>query len=193
MELENYRDLSSSGSSLGAGFQFEFYCTRCQRKWKSPFKAHRMGQVTSFLSRFAFLFGVSNTAGRASAGLTEYGARGAREEALAEATRQASSLYTICSSCKEPVCADCLDSSGKTCLTCNQKAVDDRSARAELEAAQLRERSAHACPNCGTANPGGRFCGECGFDMASTHKSCPACGAMALRQARFCTDCGHGF
>jgi predicted amidophosphoribosyltransferase len=40
---------------------------------------------------------------------------------------------------------------------------------------------------------GGRFCAECGFDMASTHKSCPGCGTMCARAARFCPDCGHGF
>ena len=50
-----------------------------------------------------------------------------------------------------------------------------------------------ACPNCQTPSQGGRFCHECGFDMASTHKSCPACGVTMMRQARFCTDCGHAF
>jgi hypothetical protein len=55
------------------------------------------------------------------------------------------------------------------------------------------EAAAVVCPNCQTPSQGGRFCHECGFDMASTHKSCPACGATMMRQARFCTDCGHGF
>jgi membrane protease subunit (stomatin/prohibitin family) len=50
-----------------------------------------------------------------------------------------------------------------------------------------------SCPNCRSAHGGGRFCAECGFDLASTHKSCPDCGAMATRQARYCNDCGHGF
>ena len=49
------------------------------------------------------------------------------------------------------------------------------------------------CPNCQTPSQGGRFCHECGFDMASTHKSCPGCGSVMPRAARFCTDCGHGF
>jgi ribosomal protein L32 len=193
MELENYRDLSTSGSSLGAGFQFEFYCTNCQRKWKSTFKPHRMGQITSFLSRFSFLVGGASSAGRAAAGFTDYGSRAAREEALAEAIQQASSRYTICSSCKQAVCADCLDASGKTCVSCDEQASSKRAQVAEQEAEKLRDRSAKACPNCGTDNSGGRFCPECGFDMSSTHKSCPSCGAMALRQARFCTDCGHSF
>jgi hypothetical protein len=193
MELENYRDLSSAGSGLSAGFQFEFYCTSCSRKWKSPFKPYRMGQLTGFLSRFSFLLGGMNTAARGTAGFSDYGSRNAREEALAEATRQASALYTLCSTCKQGVCADCLDTHTNTCLPCQKKAARERASNAELEAAQASERSAHACPNCGTGNPGGRFCSECGFDMASTHKSCPGCGAMALRQARFCTDCGHSF
>ena len=49
------------------------------------------------------------------------------------------------------------------------------------------------CPNCQVLSEGGRFCHECGFDMASTHKSCPGCGTTVSRQARFCPDCGHGF
>jgi ribosomal protein L32 len=193
MELENYRDLSSSGSSVSSGFQFEFYCTSCSRKWKSPFKPYRMGQLTGFLSRFSFLFGGMNTAARGTAGLTDFGSRGAWEEALAEASRQASALYTLCSVCKKAVCADCLDSSSNTCLPCQKNIALQRSSAAEQEAARQQERSARACPNCGTDHQGGRFCPECGFDMASTHKSCPSCGAMALRQARFCTDCGHSF
>ena len=67
------------------------------------------------------------------------------------------------------------------------------SAAAAQTTQETRQSSGMYCPNCQTASQGGRFCHECGFDMASTHKSCPGCGATMPRQARFCTDCGHGF
>jgi ribosomal protein L32 len=193
MALENYHDLSSGGSSGSPGFQFEFYCNNCSRKWKSPFKPYRMGQIAGLLARFSFLYSSVNTAGRAATGISDHGSRKARDEAFAEASRHAETLYTVCSSCRKEVCADCLDASGKTCLSCGERASYKRAEVAEQEAAQSRERSANACPNCGTGSSGGRFCSECGFDMASTHKSCPSCGTMALRQARFCADCGHSF
>lgn len=193
MGLENYRDLSSGGSSVSSGFQFEFYCTNCQRKWKSPFKPYRMGQLTSFLSRFSFLLGGMNTASRAASGFSDYGARKAWEEAFTEASRHANGLYSVCSSCKQAACGDCFDTASNSCRPCLEKASRTRAASAQQEAARSGEQAARACPNCGTGNPGGRFCAECGFDMASTHKSCPSCGTMALRQARFCTDCGHSF
>jgi hypothetical protein len=195
MELENYRDLSSGGSGLSSGFQFEFYCTNCSSKWKSAFKPYRAGQLASVLSRFSFLFGGSaaSTAGRAASGFSDYGGRQARDAAFAEASQHARTLYTICSSCKKAVCADCLGASGQICLPCLEKDSRASAEVAEQTAARSREQAAHACPNCGINNSGGRFCAECGFDMASTHKSCPSCGTMALRQARFCTDCGHSF
>ncbi|MGH8796605.1 MAG: double zinc ribbon domain-containing protein, partial [Caldimonas sp.] len=77
--------------------------------------------------------------------------------------------------------------SGRECASCEGKAGGGAG---EYGAEQG---GGPVCPNCQTPSQGGRFCHECGFDMASTHKSCPGCGATMARQARFCTDCGHGF
>jgi hypothetical protein len=173
MELDNVRDLSSSGSGFSSGFQFEFYCRRCSRKWKSTFKPYRVGQFTTLVARLSSTFGVGHTAGQAAVGYSDYGSRKAREEALAEAIRQAEKLYTVCSSCKEAVCGDCLGTDGATCRACIEETSRASSASAEQAAVRSREQAASACPNCGTGSSGGRFCSECGFDMASTHKSCP--------------------
>ncbi|MDQ2966686.1 MAG: AAA family ATPase [Chloroflexota bacterium] len=44
------------------------------------------------------------------------------------------------------------------------------------------------CPSCGTDNPTDkRFCGDCGWPLAS---GCPACGATNPPSKRFCGDCG---
>lgn len=189
MALENYRDISAGGSDVNAGFQFEFYCSNCARKWKTPFKPYRMGQITGFLGRFAFLFGNAAQAGRITGSAADYGSRNAKSDALKEAMPQAERMFSNCHVCENGYCEECLDASD-TCAGCVQKASRDQLANGGGGSAQA---SAHACPNCGTGSSGGRFCAECGFDMASTHKSCPGCGALTERAARFCGDCGHGF
>jgi membrane protease subunit (stomatin/prohibitin family) len=78
-------------------------------------------------------------------------------------------------------------------VPCREKGRQQTELQQNAAAHRDSQASSSACPNCRTPSSGGRFCGECGFDMASTHKSCPGCGTMVLRQARFCTDCGHSF
>jgi hypothetical protein len=191
MALENYRDLSVGGTDVNAGFQFEFYCSNCNRKWKTPFKPYRMGQITGFLTRFAFLFGGAANTGRLTGTAADFGARGAKQQALAESMPQAERLYSNCVVCGLGFCEDCVDGSN-TCKGCLLKAGKVQPGQ-DANGGYGAQSGGHACPNCGTAGGGGRFCAECGFDMASTHKSCPGCGAMAERSARFCGDCGHGF
>ncbi len=188
MALENYRDLSGGGSDISAGFQFEFACACCGKKWKSQFKPYRIGQVTGFLSRFAFLLG-SDAAktSRATGHFADFGTRSAKSKALNEARQQADSKYKNCVVCENGCCKDCLDAEG-ICRSCV-----DKSAKPGGRTAESRPAGGQACPNCSTPGSGGRFCAECGFDMASTHKSCPGCGSLAERASRFCRDCGHGF
>jgi len=193
MPLENYSDLSQSGSGSGAGFQFQFHCTHCDRKWKSPFKPYRMGQISGLLTRFSYLLSSARTAGRATENFADMGSRGAKESALAEAMEHAETLYTQCPECRKAVCANCFDPRTRQCLSCKARENEDSRRAEENETENARQSSASACPNCRTPASGGRFCAECGYDMASTHKSCPGCGTMALRASRFCTDCGHSF
>lgn len=185
MTLDNYSDIGLSGG-LNAGFQFEFYCAHCSKKWKSTFKPYRMGQLTGFLSRFSFLLSGVSTAAKTTSGVSDYGSRGARNEALAQAQAQAAQGYVECDQCKSTVCNRCFDASQDTCVRCTEL---------KTEAANGHGASAdgQACSNCSTTVSGGRFCAECGFDMASTHKSCPSCGVLTKREVRFCGDCGHGF
>lgn len=189
MALENYTDLSIGGSDVGAGFQFEFCCAHCSKKWKSSFKPYRMGQLTGILTRFAFLIPGMNTYGRAGTNFSDMGSRGAKDAALAEARTRADTLYTACPSCRKSACADCFDEHQDLCVGCLDSAKD------KVKQSRQTESGTHAvaCPNCQTAHDGGRFCAECGFDMAGTHKNCPGCSTMLPRAARFCTDCGHGF
>src|SRR5204863_1327600 len=125
MAIENYRDLSQGGADFNAGFQFEFSCARCKRSWRSPFKPYRMGQVTGFLSRFAFLLPTARTAGRTTGNFADFGSRGAKETALAEAMAQAERIYQTCSSCRETVCEDCVDTREGVCTDCVRRAGEN--------------------------------------------------------------------
>lgn len=193
MALENFRDLSNTGNDVAAGFQFEFRCSRCSRTWKSPFKPYRLGQITGLITRFTFMFTDLAKAGRTSGNFADIGARGARGKALAAAMLEAEKKFVSCPGCLDDVCRNCFDVDRDRCLTCIDGAALQAERTTRKAAETARERQGDACPNCGEPHASGRFCAECGFDMASTHKACPSCAAMLPRQARFCTDCGHGF
>ena len=47
--------MSTSSSDVSAGFQFEFYCEICGDTWRTDFKPYRKGQITGWLTRFAFM------------------------------------------------------------------------------------------------------------------------------------------
>lgn len=197
MAWTNYRDVSVAG----AGFQFEFSCESCGLGWRSPYKPYRMGQVARVLGSSSFLigdlfssfnklrslFGDVYKVARAGSSLSGAGANKAHDAALAEAQALADQRYHRCPQCKHQVCGDCWSDRGGVCATCDREQASGRSGgTASSDAAVV-------CPNCQTPSEGGRFCHECGFDMASTHKSCPGCGATQPRSARFCGDCGHAF
>jgi len=188
MTLNNYRDISNLGTDIHAGFQFEFRCLSCSKIWKSPLKPYRRGQIAGVIDRFAFFFGDRGSFGRASSGIANAGQAGAKQGALQEALALAEQRYVVCPSCDHAVCENCWNPGAERCKDCLK---DD--ARAAARGGSPSGSGALRCPNCSTEQSGGRFCAECGFDMAATHKSCPGCGVMCTRSARFCTDCGHGF
>ena len=192
----NFRDISPQPTDIRAGFQFEFVCDSCGESWRSPFKPYRAGQATGVFRRIAGVFGefykigaitdVMGKVQRASGTSIDQSSRGARQAALEEAQTLAEDRYHRCPSCKTTVCDNCWNEGEQLCIRCLKTTADSHGSGASSA-------SALVCPNCQTPSQGGRFCHDCGFDMASTHKSCPSCGATMNRSARFCTDCGHGF
>ena len=199
MAISNYRDISPPAGDVGAGFQFEFYCESCGDTWKTPFKPYRTGQAAGLFRRFGYLFNefykigalsdIVYRLGRAGGSSVEVAGSKAKTAALEEAQALAVQRYDRCSSCHTMVCGNCYSESSGMCRKCEANLGRGAQSGAGGESAS----AAAVCPNCQTPSQGGRFCPECGFDMASTHKGCPACGATMSRQARFCTDCGHGF
>lgn len=45
------------------------------------------------------------------------------------------------------------------------------------------------CAKCGTRQPGGKFCAECGGALAQAKKFCTGCGTET-GTAKFCANCG---
>jgi hypothetical protein len=131
-----------------------------------------------------------NKASRATGAFAEAGGGSAKGEALAEAMAAAAPLYEKCETCRKWTGRECWNSSTNSCRECAGKAASGGGANTSAYGSSS---GGSVCPNCQTPGEGGRFCHECGFDMASTHKSCPGCGTTLPRAARFCTDCGHGF
>jgi hypothetical protein len=192
VNFTNYREIGKSVSDVGAGFQFEFSCTNCSRTWKSPFKPYRVGQLAGLIYKLAYFFGDRASIARASGTAANIGFTGARERALNNALELAAQRYAECKSCQSVVCEECFDQRSHLCERCNQKNVQSQRGTEDLRA-DGDTRAGMKCSNCSAAMTGGRFCAECGFDAASTHKSCPGCGVMCTRAARFCPECGHGF
>ena len=46
------------------------------------------------------------------------------------------------------------------------------------------------CAKCGTAQPQGKFCSECGNALAASKKFCTGCGTELAGAAKFCANCG---
>jgi Double zinc ribbon len=186
--MKNVRNLSIKGG-VDAGYQYEFYCHKCDFTWRSQFKSNRMGQLTGWLNNLAFLAGGLRNPGRLGGVISEAGSRSGGEKSLVEAQEQARRYFTLCKKCDSQVCQDCWSDDEQTCKPCLDAG---RSSRGNGQANGGAD-TGPCCPNCQAPSSGGRFCHECGFDMASTHKGCPGCGSVMPRAARFCTDCGHGF
>ena len=196
MVMENFRDLSRPTHDARAGFQFEFYCQVCNQAWRSPFKPYRTGQATALFSRLSHYVTAIQTLGRVGAGFSEVSSNRARKHALEEAQVEALKRFQQCASCSKWVSEECYDDREDQCVECSRRATQGASRGGHAEGtagASGAGAAATVCPNCQTPSEGGRFCHECGFDMASTHKSCPGCGSTVARHARFCPDCGHGF
>ena len=200
MAMTNYRDISTSPTETGAGFQFEFFCELTGETWRSPFKPYRKGQLSGLVARATGFLYQLHDAGRVIGYAADAGARKAKAAALADAMEIAVHKFHQCESCNKWVCLAAWDADSGRCNTCARKGGNRNAgsyggnAYREQQHDEPEAASAGpACPNCQTASQGGRFCHECGYDMASVFKSCPGCGTTLPRQARFCTDCGHGF
>lgn len=203
----NYRDLSQQ-SGVDAGFQFEFYCSRCSDTWRTHYKPYRSGQASGWLSKAAGFFGgVVGGASSAIEGLANAGWNSARDGAFADAVTQAKTHFHRCAKCFQYVCRSCTDSASGLCFSCAPNVnVEIAAARAQGEIAGATEMALEegvlrgkrrdvkrelqlTCPSCKAETHGAKFCPECGT-KTTTSASCKACSSDIPLDVRFCPACG---
>jgi hypothetical protein len=204
----NVHDLSNR-SGVDAGFQFEFYCERCNDRWRTPFKAYRSAQAGGWLQKGASLFGgLLGNAGSVLDSLAEAGWHSARDTAFKESVEAAKAHFNRCGHCHDYVCAQCFDSQNGLCYQCapdvkvaitRARAQGEVAGASELAADEgkrrgfrhdVRQEMQLVCPQCRSETHGARFCPECGFRMAQ-QVQCRACSAVLEPGTRFCTECGQ--
>ncbi len=198
----NHQDLSTD-----RGFQFKFFCQKCQGGYMSTFRISSIGMVASAARVAGSLLG--GIFGRAAAGSYEVqravgGA--AHDTALEAAVAEIAPLFKHCTRCGQWVCEPvCFNKKAGLCETCAPDMTEEiAAAQASAAKAQVIEKAREVdwtagrdlsaatgalCPKCGAKAGGGKFCGECGAPYL-TKKKCAACGAEPEGAPRFCPECG---
>jgi hypothetical protein len=204
---DNYNDLSEH-SGVNAGFQFEFFCERCNDTWRTDFVPFRSGQASGWLGKAAgILGGALGGASEALEGVAQSGWGKAHDEAFKKAVEQAKRHFHRCARCFQFVCDTCWNKGKGLCLNCAPSAeVEIEAARAQGEVYGAGEKAALegiergkgldvkrdrqlVCPQCGAETKGAKFCPECGYQLAMKGK-CPACSAEISPNSKFCPECG---
>jgi hypothetical protein len=199
---DNVQDLSNED-----GYQFEFRCERCGNGYRSPFQDNLMGKGAGLLRAASGMFGGLGGLSSAADQLMDRGTNSAaKDKALAAAVEAVRPQFKQCRGCSNWVCADlCWNAEIGQCATCSPFVVDELSrAQAAAQVEQIREkvkekdwtaeldtttRAKVACPSCGAAVSGGKFCGECGQKLATT-VFCTECGNEMPAGSKFCGECG---
>jgi hypothetical protein len=204
---DNYSDLSEK-SGVKAGFQFEFFCERCNDRWRTDFVPYRSGQATGWLSKAAGIFGgVLGNAANAAEGWVDAGWGGSRDQAFKEAVDQAKDHFHRCARCFQYVCDRCWNTDKGLCLDCAPDAeVEIEAARAQGEVEGAKEEAIAegtrrgkakdvkrdrqlVCPQCGAETKGAKFCPDCGCSLAQKGV-CAKCSAKLPAGTKYCPDCG---
>lgn len=204
---DNYQDLSQP-NGVDAGFQFQFYCERCNDTWRTKYKPYRSGQASGWVSKAAGFFGgIVGGASTALEGMAQAGWNSARDEAFTEAVEEAKKQFHRCAKCFQYVCASCVDKSSGMCFNCAPDVnVEIAAARAQGEVQGATESALEegikrgkkhdvkhdhqlVCPKCSAETHGAKFCPECGNKMG-VKGQCGGCKAAIKPDAKFCPECG---
>ncbi|MEV7779486.1 zinc ribbon domain-containing protein [Kitasatospora sp. NPDC088351] len=207
----NYRDLCEQHGT-GAGFQFEFSCSRCSDTWRSPFEAFTTGQVAGWVSKgvsaaWNLIGGNANTISNAADGLAGANWGSSRDAAFQRAIANAQTHFNRCARCTNYVCGRCFDPAQGLCHTCapdtaaeamaaQRRGLNDMvSERAYTQGQQtgqafdVQTPRQLVCPQCSTETHGTPFCPGCGFRLANPNQ-CGQCQAALPEGAAFCPGCG---
>jgi uncharacterized OB-fold protein len=201
----NYEDLSTD-----RGYQFKFFCEKCNNGYMSSFKASKIGMAASAAQVAGSLFG--GLFGRAADSAYEIQrAIGgpAHDAALREATEEIRPLFSQCTRCGQYVCEPvCFNKRAGLCESCAPD-MEEEIAAAQAEAAKLQafekaqsvdwmkgrdlgRVTGAVCGSCGAKTGNAKFCPECGTPTMQK-KSCGSCGHEAEGTPRFCPECGQKY
>lgn len=204
---DNYSDLSEE-SGARAGFQFEFFCERCNDTWRSEFQPFKQGQAAEWAGRASNMFGgLLGGAADAVEGISSATYGTAHDAAFQDAIAAAKDHFHRCARCNQYVCDTCWNESAGLCYECAPDAnVEIEAARAEGAVYAVGEKAALegirqgkqmdvkttkqlVCPECGAETHGAKFCPECGTPLAKK-AFCTECGAEMAPGVKFCGECG---
>jgi hypothetical protein len=187
--------------SKNTGFQFEFFCDRCNKGYLTPFRIHALGVVTSIWDAtdwkkekekdFDF-----DTLKKDVSRLFFKGK--AWVEAYTNAVEEAQKHFRHCARCLKWVCPkSCYNPRANLCQGC---APLTEAEKAALKAEEKRKESGKSsepvdaprvCPHCGKSNPIATFCADCGQKIAQDI-FCPGCGCKwsTEKRMKYCPRCG---
>jgi hypothetical protein len=199
----NYEDLSTD-----RGYQFKFYCEKCQNGYMSTFRTSKIGMAGSALRAAGSLFGgVFGGAADSAYEIQRVVGGPAHDSALKEAVEEISPIFKQCTRCGNWVCEPiCWNKKAGLCESCAPD-LDEEMAAAQAEAAreQIQEKartvdwtkqrdvakvSGAVCPECGAKTQGGKFCADCGATL-NAKKACPGCSHQIEGTPKFCPECGQ--
>ncbi len=201
----NYQDLSTD-----RGYQFKFFCEKCNNGYMSTFETSTMGVLGSAARVASDLFGgVFGRVADSSYEVQRAVGGPAHDAALKKAVDEIAPIFKQCTRCGNWVCEPvCWNKKAGLCENCAPD-LDEEMAAAQATAAreQIQEKARQVdwtqqrnvaqvtgaqCPACGAKTQGGKFCMECGAALAAKTK-CNQCGHEAEGSPKFCPECGQKY
>ena len=199
-----------SDESTDQGFQFEFFCDRCNSGYRTPFKQSASAAVTGVLETASSLFGgifggAADLSERARSAAWESG----HDKAFIAATEDLKTDFIQCPRCSKWVCRkQCWNEKRGLCKDCAPDlGVEMSAAQAShsveeiwahacmseedkhLKAEDWKETVRATCPQCEQPlGTNAKFCPNCGAKLQAEH--CTQCGAKLAPNAKFCAECG---
>lgn len=206
-------------NSTEAGFQFTFFCDICRDGHKTRFlesKCYKKGQRMRGLGNAARLG--ASLLGKHSAGWQIDRATNVisgrfkgmspewhteHEQAFKLAQNEAKGHFHRCPKCTKYVCeTDWNEQEGLCVKDAPRVNVEVATARAEKMVSDIRTKAGQTrvfdgeieskqtiCPRCDKPAGEGKFCNNCGTNLAMNE--CERCGATSPAESRFCGECGN--
>ncbi len=203
----NYEDKSTD-----TGFQFEFFCDRCQNGYKSKFQASASGTASKVLEGASNLLGgIFSSASNASDSVKSATWERAHEKALEKAMEEISPKFIQCPKCQNWVCREkCWNEDKGLCKECAPDlGVEMAAAQAQRSVEEIHAHAAMAeedkklgkeywrkgikatGPKCEKPlAKNSKFCPNCGYSLVKKD-TCPKCNAKLPDNAKFCIECGE--